>query len=310
MERIASNLLTDLQIRDLKVVLAVAEAGSFRQASLRLNLSQSATSRRVQKLEDNFGVSLFERRSTGARLTTAGERFTRRIKMILDDLNAAVETVQSAGTVENGLLRVGLIASLSRGPIRRIFEQYLNAFDHVEICFHEADRSELLTMLSHRRIDVVVAAGEPEQEYGDGLVVSEEDVFLAVAANHPWADKAKMGWDDVKGASFVLSANEPGPEIHDYVVRRISGLGRSVRVRRHRLGREGVMTLVGLGLGVSIVADHWLGVEYPNVKFVPIGDEEEKVPFTVTWRPENDNPALRRFISLARIEAKQNGAPS
>lgn len=70
------------------------------------------------------------------------------------------------------------------------------------------------------------------------------------------------------------------------------------------------MTLVGLGLGVSLVADHWRGVTYPNVSFVPIGDVNEKVPFSITWRPENDNPALRRFISLARIEAQRNGALS
>lgn len=70
------------------------------------------------------------------------------------------------------------------------------------------------------------------------------------------------------------------------------------------------MSLVGLGVGVSIVADHWRGVSYPNVTFVPIGEEGETVPFSLTWRPENDNPALRRFLSLARIEAKRNGALS
>lgn len=69
------------------------------------------------------------------------------------------------------------------------------------------------------------------------------------------------------------------------------------------------MNLVGLGVGVSVVADHWLGVSYPDVTFVRIGEEDETIPFSITWRPENDNPALRRFLSLARIEAKRNGAP-
>ena len=60
--------------------------------------------------------------------------------------------------------------------------------------------------------------------------------------------------------------------------------------------------------GISLVADHWRGVHYPNVAFVPIGEVDETVPFSITWRPENDNPALRRFLSLARIEAKRSGA--
>lgn len=67
------------------------------------------------------------------------------------------------------------------------------------------------------------------------------------------------------------------------------------------------MNLVGLGFGVSLVPDHWRGDQYPNVIFVPIGDVGETVPLSLTWRPENDNPALRRFISLARIEARRNG---
>ena len=70
------------------------------------------------------------------------------------------------------------------------------------------------------------------------------------------------------------------------------------------------MALVGLGFGVSLVADHWRGVSYPNVTFVPVGHEDETVPFSITWRPENDNPALRRFLSLARIEARRSGALS
>ena len=119
------------------------------------------------------------------------------------------------------------------------------------------------------------------------------------------ADRERLKWEDVADATFVVSAREPGPEIHDYIIRRVSDLGRTATVRRHRLGREGIMTLVGLGLGVSLVADHWRGVSYPNVAFVPIGDDEERVPFALAWRPENDNPALRRFVSLARVHARK-----
>ncbi len=70
------------------------------------------------------------------------------------------------------------------------------------------------------------------------------------------------------------------------------------------------MTLIGLGLGVSFVADHWRVVQYPNVSFVPIGDVDDTIPISLTWRPENDNHALRRFISPARIEAKKYGVLS
>lgn len=298
------------RIETLQLVhfLAVAETGSFRKAAERLSLGQSSVSRRIQQLEDLLGVSLLERRPSGARLTPAGSCFAARARTVLDDLDTATETARSAGIAGNGYLRIGVIASLSKGPLRTVFERFLAAHRNVDLCLYESDRSELLTLLSHRRIDALYAAGEPDEETGDGLVIVHEDIYLAVSADGSFADRERLSWDDVSEARFIVSAREPGPEIHDYIVRRISGLGRKAPVHRHRLGRDGIMELVSLGLGVSLVADHWRGVAYPNVAYVPIGEPGERVPFTLSWRPENDNPALRRFVSLSREVAREEKA--
>ncbi len=300
----------DVQTAQLSYFLTVAEAGSFHRAAAALDIGQSAISRRIQKLEDTLGVSLFERRPSGARLTVAGECFALRVRLIMDEVNFAVDAARSAGVANNGHLQIGIIASLSAGPIRTLLQRFLDRHPQVEICLLETDRSELMTMLSHRRIDLVCVSGEPDYNDFDKLILAKEHVFLAVPSHHPLAMQPALAWSTLSDQRFVVSAREPGPEIHDYVIRRLSDLGRSVKVRRHRLGREGIMSLVGLGLGVSLVTDHWRGLTYPNVTFVPIRDEADHIPFSLVWSPENDNPALRRFISLARIEAKRDGALS
>ncbi|WP_119165594.1 LysR family transcriptional regulator [Algihabitans albus] len=302
--------LLPIKMQHLLNLLIVAETGSFRKAGTHLDIGQSAVSRRVQRLEDLLGVSLFERRPGGARLTPVGNRFAERVRRILDDLNEAIEAAQSGAVAQIGVLRLGLIESFSRGPLRGVIERFLAEYADVELNLIESDRSDLFTLLSHRRIDLVYAAGMPTPEIGDGLLLANETIFLAVPSQHQWACRERLSWKEIEAATFIVSAREPGPAIHDYIVRRTSNLGRVASVRRHRFGREGIMSLVGLGLGVSLVADHWRGVRYPNVTFVPLGDEDERVPFSLSWRPENDNPALRRFLSLARIEAKRNGALS
>lgn len=304
MPSVRAERVSDLEVQDLLVLLTVAETGSFRRAALRLGIGQPAVSRRIRKLEDGTGVSLFERRRSGAVLTSAGAYFSARARAIVDDIEAALVTTQSAAVADTGHLRIGLIASLSHGALREVVARFLTRHPEVNLCFAETDRSELLTLLSHRTIDIVVAAGEPSSDVGESLLLVREPIYLAVSSENLLAARDRLSWDDVTGSRFVVSAREPGPEIHDYIVRRVSDLGRRARVERHRLGREGIMNLVGLGLGVSLVADHWRGVSYPNVVFVPIGDEDERVPFSLTWRPENDNPALRRFLSLARAAAK------
>jgi DNA-binding transcriptional LysR family regulator len=112
-----------------------------------------------------------------------------------------------------------------------------------------------------------------------------------------------LRWDDVRDERFLVTACGSGPEIHEYVVRRIAALGRQPRVFRHPVGREALLNLVGLGLGIAVVAETWCGTNYPDVVFRPIGDETDVFPFNAVWLHDNDNPALRRLLSLARSSA-------
>ena len=92
-----SKQLSRLEVQDLIVLLAVAETGSFRRAAIRLRIGQPAVTRRIQKLEDATGVSLFERRRSGAALTSAGTHFIARVRAIIDDIDAALVATHSAG---------------------------------------------------------------------------------------------------------------------------------------------------------------------------------------------------------------------
>ncbi|WP_366874852.1 LysR family transcriptional regulator [uncultured Roseobacter sp.] len=99
-----------LGFRELVTLLTVAETGSFRRAGQRLSVGQSAISRRIQHIEDLLGVSLFERRASGARLTPAGSRFAYRARTILAELNFALEGAKSAAIGDAGRLSVGVAA--------------------------------------------------------------------------------------------------------------------------------------------------------------------------------------------------------
>jgi DNA-binding transcriptional LysR family regulator len=299
-----------IEIRDLQVLISVAETGSFRRSAKSLGFGQAAISRRVQKLEDVVGVSVFERHPGGARLTNAGWSFVERVRAILKDLNTGIYAAQSAGGGQQGHLNLGLIASLSIGPLRNVVNAFTLKHPQVKMTFVETERSELLTLLNHRRLDVVMASGEFAGIHGDSETLASERLYVAIPKDGPLAARDRICWDDVRDARFLVSAAEPGPEIHEYLIRRLADLGKHPLVERHRVGREGIMNLVGLDFGISLVAEHWCGVYYPGVVFRPVGHEDERVVFSLVWRPENDNPALRRFLSLARIEAKRNGALS
>jgi DNA-binding transcriptional LysR family regulator len=301
-----------IEIYDVETVLAVAEAGSFRKAGMLLGIGQSAVTRRIRKLEDVLGVSMFERSAAGARLTVAGWDFATRSRQLANQFLDTVRAAQSAGTAGNGQLRVGLTASLSQGALREVVARFQRLHADVELSFTEADLGELMTSLSHRSIDVVGAAGEPTSEHADMMLLTRAPLYIAVAGDHPLVRRRCVDWSDVAAMSFLVSADVPGPTIHDYIIRRISDFGHLAGIEVQGMRREGLMNLVGLGLGISLVCEQWCGVRYPNVVFIPLKErgKAETIPFSLTWRPENDNPALRRFLSLAREVAKADAASS
>jgi len=307
---VSDRIQSNLSIKDLDTLLAVAETGSFRKAAIQLNIGQPSVSRRIRRLEDNLGLSLFERRTNGARVTEAGACFSQSVCEILNDLKWAIIAAQKRGVARAGRLRIGIIASLSQGALRNLLQEFMADRSGVEISIKELNRSQLFVLLSHRKIDVVVAAGLPQDEHGDGLVLRREPVFVALPDHHQMLTKSQLCWEDIAKETFIVSTRDHGPETHDYIVRGSSDFCRSAHIRQFEMGRDGIMNLVGMGMGVSLVADHCCGVRYPGVRFLPMSQPGERIPISLTWRPENDNPALRRFISLARIEAKRNGALS
>ena len=90
-----------MEVGQLRYIIAAAENGSFRRAAKFLQVQQSSVSRAIQQLEDDLGVSLFERQSTGSRLTDAGRRLLRKARPALEQLDLARKTAAAAGVCVN-----------------------------------------------------------------------------------------------------------------------------------------------------------------------------------------------------------------
>src|SRR3546814_7374183 len=64
-----------------------------------------------------------------------------------------------------------------------------------------------------------------------------------------------------------------------------------------------LMSMVGMGFGISLVSEGWVALGIPGVVMRPLVEEADIVPFSAIWSPDNDNPVLRRFISAAHVMA-------
>lgn len=295
-----------MELRDLQTFVAVAEAGGFRRAAQHLSLDGSAVSRRVSVLEDELGVSLFERNRAGVRLTGAGRRFPTDTRLVISHLEAAVRTASAAGYAGEGMVKIGVVASVSSSFPNRLIRTFKADFPAVVLDIFEGSYGEHVAGILERTLDVAFVM-DPSQPPGCEVeALWTEPILAALPTDDGRSVKGILDIQDMATDHFIVSRSAPGPHVHDFIVRRLASLGFTPRINQHRVGREGLMAMVGLGFGLSVICGSEASVIYPGVTFVPLAGEVQ--PFSAIWSPDNDNPALRRFLSAARVQARKASA--
>src|SRR3712207_1387637 len=91
----------------LHAFVAIAERGSFQGAAAHLNLSQTALSHRIRKLEDDLGVRLLSRTTREVSLTPAGVELLPKVKSMIDDLSGSLQELRQHGRMRQESLAIG-----------------------------------------------------------------------------------------------------------------------------------------------------------------------------------------------------------
>lgn len=288
--------------RHLRYFIAAAEHGSFRKAAAARDVQESAISRRVRDLEDELGASLFNRYNGGVRLTFAGERFLRRARQIVRNVGHGVENVASIGRSEDGRVRIGIYLSIASGFLAELLRMYED--DHhpsVDIEMIEGNPAEHVAAIRQLALDVAFVRGARAWADCDTVHLWSERAFVVLPDRHVLADRKEIQWQDLTEQAFIVSDSATGQEIYDYLVLRLGDLGRHPDIRVQYVGRDNRLPLVALGRGLTVVSEAMTAAQFPGMCYRPIFGEILR--FNAVWSPKNDNPALRRFFSLARSMA-------
>jgi DNA-binding transcriptional LysR family regulator len=285
--------------------LVVAESLSFHRAARVLGTQQSTVGRRVRALEDVLGVSLFERTPAGVRPTTAGARFFEHARVVLRQLDDAVQAAGAAGRGVIGHVKIGILSSMAAGFLREAIRTYRARHVNVEMHILEGASREQIVLVRESRLDVAFVLGAPDLPNCEVAQLWTEQIFVALPQGHVLCDCDEIRWESLRNEKVILCQSELGGAIHDRLITRLAQLGYSPWIERLDVGREALMNLVALGLGVSFTSEATVATQFPEVTFRPIADDAARIPFSAVWLPTNDNPAFRRFLSLARDMSKK-----
>ncbi|WP_370248853.1 LysR family transcriptional regulator [Nocardioides sp.] len=243
-----------MRIEQLEYLNAVTQHGSLRRASEHLHLSQPALSEAIGKLERELGVTLLDRRRSGARISREGQELLAHMTAVLD----AVDRLRSAAGdrgAETRQVRVGTVHAATTTLLAP-------AIEHLQ-ARHPGTGVELLT-LTQTAIDQGLTEGSLDLGLvnvlgGDdppvGLVSTDLVHGRPVAvlpAGHPLTAQRSVSADDLRAHRFV--GMRPGYLMHRFAHRLFSD--QPPRVCHLSDGAEMGKTLVAEGLGVTILPDY------------------------------------------------------
>jgi len=279
--------------------LAVAEYLNFRHAAYALGVAQSSVSTRVKALEEDLGILLFERHARGVRLTDAGRQFIEQVAAGIDQIDQAVKTASMVGSGEHGRLRVGIYALIPGGFLDQLLFEYRQVHPDIDIEIAEGTARETMMQLRADRLDIVFVVGSPELPDFHARRIWAEPLVAALPDHHPLAGKSAVAWSDLTGEIFLVRHGGTGPQAYDHILLRCAGNWPAPTIRRLDIGRSALLSMVGQGVGVTIVGASTSQIPASGVTFLPFSDEPELVPFSAVWSPSNRSAALRNLLDLA-----------
>ena len=292
----------NLDLGSLRSVIAAAEHGSFRQAAAALNLKQSALSRRVRHLEDQVGVSLFERSSGGVRLTPAGASMAQAARRLFEEIDDMIKASQLADRGEAGVLKVGFGTAASTNKVRTIMADHIKLFPEVAMQVTERSPAQLITALGSGDLDIAIIVGEARQHSGPSMSLWSERIIAALSSRHPLSNSEVIDWSDLKDETFLLSQWDPGLDLRNLILKKLAAPGDTPKIETWDASNEKVLGMVEAGLHVSVHFESWTNLAYTGVRFREIRDASgpSHITFTACWEEHNRNPALARFLETLR----------
>jgi LysR family transcriptional regulator, hydrogen peroxide-inducible genes activator len=191
-----------MELDQLRYFLRVAERQSFTRAAEELAISQPALSRSIQKLEEELGQPVFERKARSVSLTDAGTLLQARAQQVLTVLEDTKAEITDDG--QSGRVRVGAIPTIAPYFLPEVLRQFSSEFPQSTLIVQENTTDALLKSCTQGEIDLAILALPVPAKYLEVEELFEEELLLVLPCGHPLADKEKIRLTDVEPYPFVL----------------------------------------------------------------------------------------------------------
>jgi DNA-binding transcriptional LysR family regulator len=294
----------NLELRQLRYFVTVAEELHFGKAALRLHMTQPPLSQTIQALEELLGAALFERNRRGVALTPAGQALLPEARRLLAQSQELGQLVQRAAAGEVGRLTLAFVSSADYSVLPPFLRAYRSAYPQVQITLQEATSDLQLDDLLHSRIDVgllIPPLPDKARLELDYLPVLNEPLVLALPAGLPaLGKKGKLSLAALPPLPLIIFPRAISPALYDAILSVFQTAGVTPEIGQQAIQMQTIVSLVSAGMGMALVPQSVSNLMRTGVEYRSLSDATPLVETGLAWRRDNASPVLHGFLELLR----------
>lgn len=289
-----------IELRHLRYFVAVAEELHFGRAAEQLHVAQPGLSQQIKVLENDLGVSLFDRSSRHVELTPAGAVLLIEGKRALAQTERALDRTRRTGRGELGRLTVAAIGSATYDVLPTVLREHRRRYPDVELLLREMSTGAQVNALRTGEIDVGFIRLPADTHDLVTATVREEAMLLMLPASHPLAELSEVPLGTLAGEPLIVFPAAPRPSWADTVIASCRQAGFDPRVVQEAMESATVVSFVAAEIGLALVPEGLRVLTRSGVVCRPVAPPAPTTRLAVVCRDERVLPAVEALLGIVR----------
>lgn len=241
----------DLNLRDIRAFVTVAQTSSFTRAAAKLNLSQPALTVQIRRLEETVGARLFDRNSRTVTLTSVGRELLPVLQRSLAEMQRVLDDARALGDGSRGTVRIACLPSFAAGRLPALLRDFRQDAPGATFEIRDVVASMVNQLVRTGEFDLGVTGGEIADPQLEILHRAEDRLMVVCPRSHALARKRRVTAHDLADHPLVLTA--AGTSVRAIVDAAFEEAGRTPNFACEPMYMMTAVAMVRAGLGVTIL---------------------------------------------------------
>jgi LysR family transcriptional regulator, hca operon transcriptional activator len=293
-----------MELRHFRYFVAVADAGSLKLAAEdKLHTTQPSLSRQIRNLEEEVGAALFLRKARGVELTVAGRVFLDHARVVLAQVETAVQSARRLADPAKPYLVLGFMIGHESTWMPAVLELLRAELPNIHVVISTQNSPQLAAAIAQGRVDAAFIRREPGATDLEFRPLVKEPLVLFLPSDHPLAAQEAIDLQDIAGETFIsvsgsaLTRAGTPPALRVAIDACLKKAGVHLKPSHEVDNLAGVMSLIASTRGVALLPVYAKKFLPESVTTRPLRGETPTIDLCVGYGQGNSSPILKLFLS-------------